>query len=86
MGGEFFVEDAVDAEAYQKIPFVRLDMDVTDPLFDRFRQNRVQQADNRSFIGQVQEVFGVVQFGGNRREVFPCNSCSTSRAVPETPA
>src|SRR6185369_5803296 len=70
-GRKLFVEDAVDAEADQQIPFVRFDMDVADPLLDRFRENRVEQADNRSLIGQIQQILGVVQFGGNRGEIFP---------------
>jgi hypothetical protein len=45
-------------------------MDIAGALLDSFGEDRVKQADDRCFITQVQQVFGVAEFGGNRGEVF----------------
>ncbi len=46
-------------------------MDVTDPLLDRLGKDRIQQPYDRRFVGQVQQVLRLPQFGGDGGKIDP---------------
>ena len=54
------LEHTVFAEADHDVSLVRLDVDIARPLFDGLVEDGVHQADDRSLIILIQDVFGLV--------------------------
>ena len=63
------VEDAVDAEPRDHVLLKRLDVDVARPLADGLGQERVHEPDDRRVVGDLEQVRGLVELGGEERKV-----------------
>ncbi len=57
------IQDAVDAIANHQLGFKGFDVDIAGSLFVRLGQHAVDEADDRTFIGSVQQI-GWFQFAG----------------------
>lgn len=60
--GENGVEHAVDTIADDQASFERFEVDVTGALTDGLKEDRVDQPDDRRFIGGIQQILRLIQF------------------------
>ncbi len=69
LGAQNIIQHAVAAKTHGDIALLGFEVDIAAAFLDRLKKQRVDQPDNRRFVGSVEQVLRLFQFVGQRVEV-----------------